>query len=137
MYFERPSALSGSGGLFSTTEDYARFLMMIAAGGQWGGTHYLKLESVERMTNNQLPPGVFQRPGVGFGLGFAVRMAKSHRNAEDRIGEYGWGGAVSTHFWVSPNDDQLVVVTMEQTAQPMSMSTENLLKPVIYDAIVK
>ncbi len=50
---------------------------------------------------------------VGFGFGFSVRTAKSQPNAEERIGEFGWGGAVSTHFWVSPNDDQLVVVTME------------------------
>ena len=141
-FFNKPAVLSGSGGLFGTATDYARFLMMIAGGGKWGGRQYLKPESVKRMTSNQLPPATYitegssKRVGVGFGFGFRVRIAKSGPNAEaERIGEYGWSGAASTHFWVSPNDDQLVVVTMEQTI-PWNTSTEMLLKPVIYDAFV-
>lgn len=134
-FFRRPTVLSGSGGLFSTAEDYARFLMMIAAGGQWGGRQYLKPESVKLMTTNQLPPAA-QLSGFGFGFGFSVRTANGQPNAEERTGEFWWGGAVSTHFWVSPNDDQLVVVTMEQT-RPRKRDTETLLKPVIYDAIVE
>jgi CubicO group peptidase (beta-lactamase class C family) len=134
-FFKRPTVLSGSGGLFSTAEDYARFLMMIAAGGQWGGRQYLKPESVKLMTSNQLPPAA-QRSGFRFGFGFSVRTGKSQPNAEERTGEFWWSGAVSTHFWGSPNDDQLVVVTMEQT-RPRNTDTETLLTPVIYDAIVK
>ena len=51
------------------------------------------------------------------------------------VGEYGWGGAASTHYWVSPKDDGLIVVTLEQI-MPYNFDTEWLLKPVIYEAIV-
>jgi CubicO group peptidase (beta-lactamase class C family) len=52
-----------------------------------------------------------------------------------RVGEYGWGGMASTHYWASPKDD-LVVVTMEQTL-PFSLLLETAVKGPIYDAITK
>jgi CubicO group peptidase (beta-lactamase class C family) len=74
------------------------------------------------------------RTGVGFGLGFSVTVEPHEANPHARQDEYGWGGAASTHYWVSPRDE-LIVVTMEQR-MPYSPETETLLKPVIYDAIV-
>ena len=74
-----------------------------------------------------------QRTGVGFGLGFGVTVEKSDKNPHARQDEYGWGGAASTHYWLSPHD-RLIVVTMEQR-WPYSPETEEALKPVIYGAI--
>src|SRR6185295_17158395 len=140
-YLAKPRLLSGGGGLVSTTRDYMRFLQMIAHGGELQGTRILKPETVALMTHNQLPPeampislSILKRPGVGFGLGFSVRVESSQQEPAGRVGEYGWGGLASTHYWSSPKDD-LVVVTMEQTI-PFSMLLESLLKGPIYEAII-
>jgi CubicO group peptidase (beta-lactamase class C family) len=131
---------SGGGGLASTIRDYTRFLQMIANGGELHGTRLLKRETVARMTKNQLENAAMpvrfpgnKRPGTGFGLGFSVKVANTAWNKAGRIGEYGWGGMLSTHYWISPKDD-LVVVTMEQTL-PYDFLLEDALKPLIYDAI--
>lgn len=140
--FSKPKALlSGGGGLVSTARDYMRFLMMIQQGGRLGDVRILSAKSVEQMTSDQLPrtvPNIYfgqqQRIGVGFGFGFSVRTKRSKWDPQGRVGEYGWGGLASTHYWVSPKDD-LIVITLEQTL-PYSFMTEFALKGVIYDAIM-
>jgi CubicO group peptidase (beta-lactamase class C family) len=141
-YLQNPAFLSGGGGLVSTTRDYARFLQMIANGGQLQKTRLLKKKTVALMLRNHVPPkampiafGEQERHGVGFGLGFSIRTARSDWDSAGRLGEYGWGGAASTHYWTSPKD-KLVVVTMEQT-MPYDFLLEFALKGVIYDAIIK
>jgi len=141
-YLHKPGLPSGGGGLVGTASDYMRFLLMIAGDGQLDGQRVLSPESVALMRTNQLPEGVDwigfgddERTGVGFGLGLSVTAEPSDKNPHARQGEYGWGGAASTHYWLSPHD-QLIVVTMEQR-WPYSPETEETLKPVIYDAIVE
>ena len=139
-YSSRTRLLSGGGGLASTILDYTRFLQMIANGGEWNGQRLLQKKTVETMTRNHLSgpampirfPGNV-RHGTGFGLGFSVKTAQTDWNKAGRLGEYGWGGMLSTHFWISPAD-QLVVVTMEQT-YPFDFLLEDALKPLIYAAI--
>jgi CubicO group peptidase (beta-lactamase class C family) len=142
VYLKKPGLLSGGGGLVGTAADYMRFLLMVAGNGQLNGTRVLSEHSVKLMTTNQLPQHVgwvkfrdIVRTGVGFGLGFSVTVEPNEANPHARQNEYGWGGAASTHYWVSPRDE-LVVVTMEQR-MPYSPETETLLKPVIYDAILR
>ena len=138
-----PSFKGGGSGLISTITDYARFLQMIANGGEFQGKRYLRKDTVELMRTNQLPRhlkaisfGEEERHGTGFGLGFCVRYAHDERWDKDAaIGEYGWGGAASTHYWISPQHD-LVVITMEQT-MPYNWNLEHSLKPVIYGAVLK
>ncbi len=127
--------LSGGGGLVSTASDYMRFCRMLLDKGQLDdGRRLLKTETVELMTQNHLPQGVLQRPGVGFGLGFAVRFEPTDDEAGSPAGEYGWGGAASTHFWISPSDE-LVVVALTQY-MPYSDRVERAIKPIIYKALV-
>ena len=139
-YLENPTFLSGGGGLCSTADDYMRFLLMVSKGGKLGKERLLKKKTIRLMTTNQIPKGggwvTFGdqiRGGVGFGLGFSVRVKMSDWDSDGRVGEYGWGGAASTHYWVSPKDD-LVVLTLEQV-MPYSFNTEWALKGLIYDAI--
>lgn len=141
-FTKRRTFLSGGGGLVSTARDYMRFLLMIQQGGKLGDVRILSPESVRLMTTNQLPeevPHIYfgeqQRVGVGFGFGFSVRDKMSDWDPAGRVGEYGWGGAASTHYWVSPKDD-LVVITLEQT-WPYSFMTEFAVKGLIYEAIVE
>ncbi|PHR96624.1 MAG: serine hydrolase [Blastopirellula sp.] len=139
-YLKNPKLFSGGGGLVSTARDYMRFLMMISEGGQLQGTRVLSKKSVKMMTRDQLPKSVPDikfgenvRTGVGFGLGFSIRTEMSDWDPQGRVGEYGWGGAASTHYWASPKDD-LIVIVLEQT-MPYSFMTEFALKGIIYDAI--
>lgn len=142
-YLNRPAFFSGGGGLVSTARDYMRFLMMVANEGEFQGKHYLKPETIALMTSNQLSKevgwikfGEEVRTGVGFGFGFCVREEMSDWDPDGHVGEYGWGGAASTHYWVSPADDDLIVITLEQV-MPYSFLTEFKLKGLIYDAIEK
>ena len=139
--FTKPRAfLSGGGGLVSTARDYLRFLMMIQQGGTFDGKRLVSEKSVQLMTTSQLPkevPHIYfgdqQRVGVGFGFGFSVREKMSDWDPTGRVGEYGWGGMASTHYWVSPKDE-LIVITLEQTL-PYSFMTEFAVKGLIYDAL--
>jgi len=140
-YLENPAFKSGGGGLCSTAQDYIRFLLMIENGGKFDGKRYLKKKSVKLMTTNQVSEeagwvtfGNQIREGVGYGYGFSVRVKMSDWDPYGRVGEYGWGGAASTHYWVSPKDE-LVVLTLEQV-MPYSFNTEWALKGLIYDALL-
>lgn len=141
-YLTPPAFQSGGGGLVSTARDYMRFLMMIERGGELNGRRYLKPETVKLMTTNQTPPaagwvrfGDETRVGVGFSFGFSVRDKMSDWDPASRVGEYGWGGAASTHYWISPKDE-LIVITLEQV-RPYRWLTEFEVKKQIYDAIVE
>jgi len=141
-YLIEPPFSGGGGGLVSTASDYLRFLLMVAGGGELNGKRLLKAETVKLMTTNQVSEqagwvkfGSQIRTGVGFGFGFNVRDKMSEWDGDGRVGEYGWGGAASTHYWVSPKDE-LVVVTLEQI-MPYTFSTELKLKGIIFDAIVE
>ena len=141
-YLIKPSFFGGGGGLVSTATDYTRFLIMIANGGELDGERLLKPETVKLMTTNRVPKeagwvkfGDEVRTGVGFGFGFNVRDEMSDWDPQGRVGEYGWGGAASTHYWVSPKDD-LIVLTLEQI-MPYSFMTETKIKGLVFDAIEK
>ena len=141
-YLQPPGLVSGGGGMVSTIRDYMRFLLMVDGGGALGSVRILKPETVALMTTNQLPKEAFpiyfgkeKRHGTGFGLGFCVRTADTEWDPTARLGEYGWGGAASTHYWTSPKD-HLIVVTMEQT-MPYSFDVEFAVKGPIYNAIEK
>lgn len=142
-YLKEKAFKGGGSGLVSTISDYGRFLQMIANGGEFQGKRYLREDTVDLMRTNQLPRaiphiafGVQKRFGTGFGMGFCVRYSADDRwNADGAVGEYGWGGAASTHYWLSPKDE-LVVITMEQT-MPYNWNMEDSLKPIIYGALKK
>jgi CubicO group peptidase (beta-lactamase class C family) len=92
------------------------------------------------MTRNQLPDQAYpigsgDREGVGFGLGFSVRVEPHNAVYASRVGEYGWGGMASTHFWISPKDEIVVVVLTQHI--PYSNRAENAIKPIVYNAILK
>jgi len=130
QYLKKPSLFSGGGGLVSTARDYMRFCQMLLNKGQLDGKRLLRPETVEMMTSNQLPDSVNRGQGQGFGLGFSVRL----RDDKFPKGEYGWGGAASTHFWISPRDELLVIALSQY--MPYSARLENAVKPIIYDSIL-
>jgi len=130
-YIKKPSLFSGGGGLVSTAKDYMRFCQMLLNKGQLDGKRLLRAETVEMMTKNQLPDGVGRGKGEGFGLGFSVRT----EDGKKPKGEYGWGGMASTHFWISPKHD-LIVIALSQHI-PYSGQLESTVKPLIYESILE
>jgi CubicO group peptidase (beta-lactamase class C family) len=134
-YLRPRSFLSGGGGLVSSGPDYARFCQMLLNKGTLEETFILSPNTVGEMTRNQLPSEAFPIgfsgvpwAGVGFGLGFSVVVSGDRHH-----GEYGWGGAASTHFWISPVDN-LFVVTLSQY-QPFSLVLAKSLSPIVYQAM--
>jgi CubicO group peptidase (beta-lactamase class C family) len=147
-YLTPPTFFSGGGGLVSTTADYLRFCQMLQAGGELDGRRVLGRKTVELMTINHLPGGGqlgdFALPGgygeVGFeGMGFGLTMAVSQGPAETGVigsrGEYMWGGAASTIFWVDPAEE-LIVVFMTQLLPSGTFNFRGQLKALVYPAIV-
>jgi CubicO group peptidase (beta-lactamase class C family) len=117
-----PACLSGGGGLVSTAADYHRFAQMLLGGGQLDGTRVLGPRTVAFMTANHLPGHAdleqFGRPlfsettfdGVGFGLGFSVVQDPVAARYPSSPGEFAWGGAASTAFWVDPVERATVLL---------------------------
>lgn len=135
-----PRLVLGGAGLVSTIDDYARFCQMLLAGGRWGERRVLRGETVAHMTANQLvgsayPVKVTATPwaGVGYGLGVSVVCERLSADSGVPVGEYGWSGSASTHFWSSPHDD-LFVIVMAQVI-PFTLQLEWALKPLVYQAL--
>lgn len=140
QYLKPPKFLSGGGGCVSTAGDYIRFCQMVLNKGELDGARLLKQETVESMWQNQLPDSApdivmqgLKRNGVGFGLGFSSVYAQTSASSPVPIGELGWGGAASTHFWLSPKDDLAVVVMTQR--MPFTFQAEAVVKPIVYRAI--
>ena len=112
---------------------------MILNGGELDGKRLIKKETIALMTRNQLPASIpnigigDNRKGIGFGYGFSVRKAQSDWGFGGPAGEFGWGGAASTHFWISPKDG-LVVITL-RNFMPYEWTLEKNLKGLIYNAL--
>ena len=111
---------AGGAGSAGTVADYARFSQMLLNGGQLDGVRLLGRATVAQMTSDHLGDTRVALPtlprGYGFGLGFAVRKETGLNWVTGSAGEYRWGGAAGTAFWVDPKE-QMVVVWMTQ-AQP-------------------
>lgn len=134
-----PKFFSGGGGLVSTARDYMRFCQMLLNEGELDGTRLLKPETVALMTSNHLPEeimpigfGFIKRSGVGFGLGFAVRVEATSGEPQEAVGEYSWGGAASTNFWIVPELD-LIGISFTQH-MPLANSYDRDFRRIVYEA---
>ncbi|MEW2546895.1 serine hydrolase domain-containing protein [Streptomyces sp. NPDC047002] len=142
-----PAHLSGGGGLIGPASDYHRFTQMLRGRGAVDGVRLLGSRTVDHMARNQLPGGAdlesFGRrlfaetpfEGTGFGLGFSVVTDPVALHGLASPGEYGWGGAASTAFWVDPRED----ITVSFFTQLMPSSTYPIrayLRSLVRQALV-
>ncbi len=142
-----PEMLSGGGGLVGTAADYLRFSEMLRLGGEIEGNRLLSPRTVAYMTSNHLPGGVdleeFGRPlfaettfdGVGFGLGVSVVTDPVAGKVLTSLGEYGWGGAFSTSWWVAPQED-LSVLFFTQLLPSSTHPIRSQLKQLVYQSLM-
>lgn len=134
-YLKGPrKSFSGGAGLLSTANDYARFLSMLLNGGELDGRRLLSRKSVELMTVDHIN-GVPYREGQGFGLGFSVVKDLGSRGQPGSVGEYGWGGAYHSTYWVDPKE-QLVVVYFTQLIPAGGLDDHDKLRALVYQSIV-
>ncbi|HEX2814931.1 MAG TPA: serine hydrolase domain-containing protein [Phenylobacterium sp.] len=146
-FITEPGFKSGGGGLTGTSADYMRFCEMLRRGGELDGARILGPRTLEVMHMNHLPGGKdltqlaiggfseTANEGVGFGLGFASTMDQV-RTGGLGAGDYYWGGAASTIFWVDDVED-LVVVLMTQLMPSGAFNFRGQLKSIIYSSIVE
>jgi CubicO group peptidase (beta-lactamase class C family) len=146
-YLKQPTFYSGGGGLTGSTADYLRFCEMLRRGGELDGVRILGPRTIELMHLNHLAGGkdlsamaigAFSETayeGVGFGLGFAMTLGQVEAGALGG-GDYYWGGAASTIFWVDPKED-MVVIFMTQLMPSATFNFRGQLRNIIYSAIVE
>jgi len=136
---KKPAVLFGGAGLMSTASDYARFVQMLLNGGQLEGVQILSPKTVDLMRADVLgdlpKEGALglPLPGYGFGLTFAVNRGPAHTGTIVSRGEYNWGGAAGTSFWIDPQE-QMTGVWMMQTM--LDLGKGDRFKQLAYQAIV-
>jgi CubicO group peptidase (beta-lactamase class C family) len=145
-FLSPPSLISGGGGLCSTTADYLTFCRALLNGGELGGVRLIGPKTLKLMTSNHLPGGVdlptlsrslFSEAaynGIGFGLGFAVTMNPAQTLLAGSPGEYNWGGAATTSFWIDPAEE-LIAIFMTQVLPSSAYPLRRELRTMVYAAI--
>ena len=136
-YVDGPrKSFSGGAGYLSTAEDYACFLQMMLNGGSFNGKRIISAKTVELMTVNHLDKAVFPwSNGTGFGLGFSILENLGFRGTLGSKGEYGWGGAYHSVYWVDP-EEELVVVYFTQLIPARGLDDHAKLRALVYQALI-
>jgi CubicO group peptidase (beta-lactamase class C family) len=143
----KPAFLSGGGGLVSTAGDYLRFVEVLRRRGAYDGGRLLGPRTVAHMVRNHLPGNSdlegFGRPlfaetplrGVGFGLGFSMVIDPVRYSVVANAGDYSWGGAASTAFYVDPVED-ITVSFYTQLLPSSTLPIRSYLRAMVNQAIV-
>ncbi len=128
------TAFSAGAGALSTAADYATFLQMMLNGGELNGTRILSRKTVESMLSDHLG-GLAVRPGQGFGLGFSITHDPAATGLPGSGGEFGWGGAYHSTYWVDP-EEELVVVYLTQLIPASNIDDQQKVRTLVYQAIM-
>lgn len=147
-YLAPPGFVSGGGGLVSTASDYLRFARMLLGGGSLDGVHIISAKTLQLMTSNHLPGGkdlpqlslsLFSEAmynGIGFGLGFAVTMDPAKTLAPGSAGDFFWGGAASTYFWVDPKEE-LTGIFLTQLIPSSAYPVRREFRTLVYSSFTE
>jgi CubicO group peptidase (beta-lactamase class C family) len=134
---QKPALLLGGAGLVSTLDDYARFCMMLMNDGELEGVRILSRKSVELMRSDHLgnlPRAGLVGEGYGFGLTFAVNLGPGKAATVGSQGEYYWGGAAGTSFWIDPKEHMFGVFLI-QVLPPTNIPAGEQFKRLSYLAL--
>ncbi|HSP55656.1 MAG TPA: serine hydrolase, partial [Dehalococcoidia bacterium] len=71
--------------------------------------------------------------GIGFGLGFSVTIDPAATMTPASGGDYSWGGAASTYFWIDPKED-LICIFMTQLLPSTTYPIRRELRTMVYSA---
>src|ERR1700731_3968022 len=147
-YAKPPMLESGGGGLVSTAHDYLRFCRMMLNGGTLDGVQILSPKTVALFSLNYLPggregadmslPGMFGESGyagVGFSLGCGVNVDVAKTRLPGSLGEYFWGGAAATAFWIDPTEELTVVFMTQVIGSEARLTLRRDLRTLVYSAM--
>jgi CubicO group peptidase (beta-lactamase class C family) len=147
-YAAPPPLESGGGGLVSTAHDDMRFCRMMLHGGALDGVQILSPKTVALFSLNHLPggqeladlspPGLFSEAGysgIGFSLGCGVNIDVAKTRLPGTLGEYFWGGAASTAFWIDPKEDLAVVFMTQVIGTDARLTLRRDLRTLVYSAM--
>jgi CubicO group peptidase (beta-lactamase class C family) len=149
-YAKPPKLESGGGGLVSTAHDYLRFCRMMLNGGTLDGVQILSPKTVALFSLNFLPegreiadmalPGMFSESGyagVGFSLGCGVNVDVAKTRLPGSLGEYFWGGAAATAFWIDPKEELTVVFMTQVIGSTARLTLRRDLRTLVYAAMTE
>ena len=149
-YAAPPKLESGGGGLVSTAHDYMRFCRMMLGGGLLDGARILSPKTVDLFSHNFLPgdqevaalapPGLFSESGydgVGFSIGCGVTLDVARTRLPGTPGEYFWGGAAATAFWIDPLEDLAVVFMTQVMGSDARLTLRRDLRTLAYSAMTE
>ena len=148
-YAEPPKLESGGGGLVSTLSDYMRFCRMLVNGGELDGVRILSPKTVAMFSLNLLPEGklltdlvagegLFTEAGyngIGFSIGCGVTVDPSKTRLQGTPGEFFWGGAASTAFWIDPKEQLTVVFMTQVMGTDARLTLRRDLRTLVYSAM--
>lgn len=133
-YVDGPrKSFSGGAGLLSTAQDYSRFLQMLLNGGAIDGVRLLSPKTIELMTTDHAP--MYGGAAEGFGLGFRTNEDLGAWAQLGSEGEFGWGGAYHSTYWVDPKEN-MIVVYFSQLIPARGLDDHMKLRALVYQAIV-
>ena len=139
-----PVQLWGGGGLVSTLDDYAKFAAMLANRGAFDGLILLSPTTVAMFGLNwadpQSLPSFWENSpeinaGYGYSLGTAVLMDPAPTGRFGNPGEFYWGGAFSTYFWIDPKES-LYGIFMTQFDPNWAYPIPWQFKQLVYQAMI-
>ncbi|HWN98805.1 MAG TPA: serine hydrolase, partial [Blastocatellia bacterium] len=137
-YLKPAINFGGGSQLTSTAKDYLRFCQMLLNGGELDGVRILSRKSVELMSADHLgdmPRGTdLMGPGYGFGLTVAVSRGPGRSGTTGTAGEYFWGGAAGTRFWIDPKE-QMIGIFMIQILPHTNLTYGTQFRQLAYQAI--
>jgi CubicO group peptidase (beta-lactamase class C family) len=132
---QKPRFESGGGGLVSTMDDYLRFALMLADGGEFAGKRLLGSKTMEFMTADHVGARPGRPSGLGFGLGFEVRTSVGDSGLPGSLGEFGWAGNAGTLFWIDPKE-QLIAIYLVQVNDDVRIELRNQFRTMVQAAII-
>lgn len=114
---------SGGGGLVSTTEDWFKFARLLLNEGEFNGVQILEPESIRLMMTDHtgpdfpyLLPWLGGETGAGQGYGASIQVTATQKQQIELgryPGQFGWGGAARTNFWVDPENNAIGIIMLQ------------------------
>jgi len=136
-YLKAAVNFGGGSQSVSTASDYLRFCQMLLNGGELDGVRILSRKTVELMTSdhlNDMPRGSLLPTGYGFGFTMAVSHGAGKTGVIGSEGEYFWGGAAGTRFWIDPRE-QMIGIFMIQILPHTNLTYGTQFRQLAYQAI--
>ena len=149
-YAAPPNLESGGGGMVSTAHDYLRFCAMMLNGGTRDGVQILSPKTVALFSLNHLPDnkeladmapaGNFSESGysgIGFSIGCGVNINVAKTRLPGTLGEFFWGGAAATAFWIDPKEELAVVFMTQVIGSEVRLTLRRDLRTLVYSAMTE